>query len=90
MNFVNSKIFTSFLIGIVYYIIKSIYCWFDNSANKLVTQDDDYDEQFNHKYVLRESILIIIVSYVVLVFKDKIFTLPEPGKVDVFTNQPNF
>ena len=78
MDFLKSHIFTSFLISIIYFIIKNIIYRFDTNLDK-----------YSKKQLFKDSILLFIITYLILIFKDKLFFFNNQ-KTEIFTNEPNF
>ena len=78
MDFLKSHIFTSFLISIIYFIIKNIIYRFDTNL-----------DTNSKKQLFKNSILLFIISYLILIFKDKLFFF-NSQKTEIFTNVPNF
>ena len=78
MDFLKSHIFTSFLISIIYFIIKNIIYRFDTNL-----------DTNSKKQLFKDSILLFIISYLILIFKDKLFFFNNQ-KTEIFTNEPNF
>ena len=77
MDFLKSHLFTAFLISISYFIIKMIFY----RINK--------NDKITKKMILKDTVLIIIVSYLILVFKDQLFVL-DVKKTQIFTGEPSF
>ena len=80
MDFLKSHVFTSFLIASLYFIMKNIFLRMNNK---------DEEKEWVRKTVLKDSILLFILSYLILIFKDQIFFL-QPPKTNVFMNEPTF
>ena len=80
MEFLQSHAFTSFLISSLYFIVKSL-------INR-VSQNED-EKEWVRRTKLKDSILLFILTYLILVFKDQIFMIQMP-KTQVFTNEPSF
>jgi hypothetical protein len=80
MDFLKSHVFTSFLISSIYFIVKSL-------INRLNKSEEDKD--FVRRTVFKDSILLFILSYLIFVFKEQLFSIQLP-KTDVFTNEPSF
>ena len=51
--------------------------------------NNDEEKEWIRKTVLKDSIMLFILSYLILIFKDQIFFL-QPLKTQVFTNEPSF
>ena len=77
MSFLQSHSFSAFLISILFFIYKAII--------KKVYKDDT----ITHKENIKNSIMVFVVSYLVLTFKDSIFG-EELIKTQVFTKEPDF
>ena len=71
----NSNLLLSFVIGIVFFIVKNII---------LRIYKQDHDRQL----IVKDTILFFMISYVILSSKN--LFIPKKDKVEVFTNEPNF
>lgn len=80
MDFLKSYVFLSFLIACVYFIIKS-------GLNRMNKKKEEHE--FVRKTLLKDSILLFIICYLILVFKDQLLSVGE-AKTQVFTNEPTF
>ena len=80
MDYLKSYVFISFLISILYFIIKSLL----NRLNK-----DEKTKEVIRKNIFKDSLLLFGLIYIILVFKDKLF-LFENKKTEIFTTEPNF
>ena len=78
MDFLKSHIFLAFLISITYFIVK-------NLLNKFYKNDI---KNYN-KIIFKDSILLFIICYLILIFKEKIFII-DTKKTDIFTNEAPF
>ena len=81
MDFLKSHLFTCFLISILYFIVCSILY----KLNKKEKTEDNINKKLS-----KDSLIIFIISYLTLIFKDQIFSLDIVKKTQVFTNEPNF
>jgi hypothetical protein len=79
MDFLKTYWFVAFLISILYFIVKTLLLRFSEK-----------DKKEEKKSIMKDGFLVFIISYLVLVFKDKIFSLDSSSKTHVFTNEPNF
>lgn len=79
MDFLKTYWFIAFLISILYFIVKSLMLRFSEEQKKE-----------DKKSYMKDTFLVFTISYLVLVFKDKIFSLESSSKTHVFTNEPNF
>jgi hypothetical protein len=77
----DSNVFVSFLISIVFFILKAI-------MSRKDVQDDDSKKQ-NRKQLVVDSGLVFVLAYLVLSFRHMILPSSKP-KIEVFTNEPNF
>lgn len=77
MELFKLHVFTSFLIAILFFIVKIMI--------KRIYKDD----QIQNKNVLKDSILVFVVSYLTHIAKDNFITL-DNIKTQVFTNEPSF
>lgn len=80
MDFLKSHLFTAFLISIIYFIVKILL----NKMNK-----NKESSNMVRKTVLKDSILLFSVTYLILIFKDQIF-FTSSKKTEIFTTEPNF
>ncbi len=80
MDFLKSHVFTSFLISCVYFIIKNI-------LNRTI--NDEEQKEWTRKTIMKDSVLLFVLVYLILIFKDQIFFIQAP-KTPVFTNEPSF
>ena len=80
MDFLNSHLFTSFLLAILYFIIKTM-------LNRMNTNEE---MKIYKKTILKDSLLIFCISYLVLIFKKKLFFVDVTQKTQVYTNEPDF
>ena len=71
----NSNLLLSFVIGIVFFIVKVL-------ITRIYKVDKD------RKEIVKDTLLLFILTYIVLSFK-RIF-IPSKEKIEVFTNEPNF
>ncbi len=71
----NSNLLLSFVIGIVFFIVKV-----------LITRI--YKIEKDRKEIVKDTILLFVLCYIVLSFK-RVF-IPSKEKIEVFTNEPNF
>jgi hypothetical protein len=79
MDFLKTYWFIAFLISILYFIVKSL----------LLRLSEEHKKEDKKSYT-KDTFLVFTISYLVLVFKDKIFSLESSSKTRVFTNEPNF
>ena len=77
MEIFKLHVFTSFLIAIIYFI------------TKILLKRMYKDETVQNKRVLKDSILIFVLSYLIFIVKDNL-TLLDNVKTQVFTNEPSF
>lgn len=77
MDFFQSHLFDAFLIAITFFIYKAL-------LKKIYK-----DENSNHKENLKNSIMVFVVSYLILNFKNSIFG-EEVLKTQIFTKEPDF
>ena len=77
MEIFKLHVFTSFLIAIIYFI------------TKILLKRMYKDETIQNKRVLKDSILIFVLSYLIFIVKDNL-TLLDNVKTQVFTNEPSF
>ena len=77
MEIFKLHVFTSFLIAIIYFI------------TKILLKRMYKDETIQNKRVLKDSILIFVLSYFIFIVKDNL-TLLDSVKTQVFTNEPSF
>lgn len=80
MEFLKNHLFTSFLIACLYFILKS-------ALNRMNTIDSE--KKYVRKSLFKDSVLLFVLVYLVLIFKDQLFFL-ESTKTQVFTNEPTF
>ncbi|MBC60878.1 MAG: hypothetical protein CMP11_00310 [Zetaproteobacteria bacterium] len=80
MDFLKGDLFVSFLIAAMYFIIKNLL----NRMNQ-----NEEEKEFVRKTVVKDAILLFVLSYLIFVFKDQIFAIQLP-KTQVFTNEPSF
>ncbi len=80
MDFLKGDLFASFLIATMYFIIKNLL----NRMNQ-----NEEEKEFVRKTVVKDAILLFVLSYLIFVFKDQIFAIQLP-KTQVFTNEPSF
>ena len=80
MDFLKSHVFSSFLISTIYFIVKNLM----NRINK-----NEEEKEFVRRTILKDTILLFILSYLIFVFKDQVFYIQLP-KTQVFTNEPSF
>ena len=71
----NSNLLLSFVIGIVFFIVKV-----------LITRIYKIDK--DRKEIVKDTLLLFSLTYIVLSFK-RVF-IPSKEKIEVFTNEPNF
>lgn len=76
----DSNVFVSFLISIVFFILK---------AMMTKRTDDDNDKKQQRKQLVVDSGLVFFLSYVVLSTRHMFLPSSKP-KIEVFTNEPNF
>ena len=50
---------------------------------------NEEEKEFVRKTVVKDAILLFVLSYLIFVFKDQIFAIQLP-KTQVFTNEPSF
>lgn len=81
MDILKTHIFTSFLIACVYFIIKSL-------INRVYKNDKDY-QRVVKKTLFKDSVLILILSYLIFAMKDQIASSIS-ASTQVFTNEPTF
>ena len=77
MEIFKLHIFTSFLIAIIYFI------------TKILLKRMYKDETIENKKVLKDSVLIFALSYLIFIAKDNLLIL-DSTKTQVFTNEPSF
>ena len=77
MEIFKLHVFTSFLIAIIYFI------------TKILLKRMYKDETVQNTRVLKDSILIFVLSYLIFIVKDNL-TLLDNVKTQVFTNEPSF
>lgn len=77
MELFKLHVFSAFLIAIVFYIVK------------LLMKRMYKDETIENKKILKDSILIFCITYLVMILKDNL-TLLDNTKTQVFTNEPSF
>lgn len=77
MEIFKLHIFTSFLIAIIYFI------------TKILLKRMYKDETIENKKVLKDSVLIFALSYLIFIVKDNLLIL-DSTKTQVFTNEPSF
>lgn len=80
MDFLKSQVFTCFLIAALYFIMKNMFLRISNN---------DEEKKWVRKTALKDSIMLFILSYLILIFKDQLFFL-KPPKTEVFMNEPSF
>ena len=80
MDFLKGDLFASFLIAAMYFII-------NNLLNRM--NQNEEEKEFVRKTVVKDAILLFVLSYLIFVFKDQIFAIQLP-KTQVFTNEPSF
>lgn len=77
MDFLQSHVFTAFLISILFLIYKAL-------LKKIYK-----DENNSHKENMKNSVMVFVISYLVLTFKNSLFG-EELIKTQVFTKEPDF
>lgn len=77
MELFKLHVFSAFLISIVYFIVKILI--------KRIYKD----ETVQNKTVLKDSVIVFGVSYLVHILKDNLIGL-DNIKTQVFTNEPSF
>ncbi len=55
--------------------------------NRIPGNEDD--KEWVRRTVFKDSVLLFVLTYLILVFKDQIFMIQMP-KTQVFTNEPSF
>jgi hypothetical protein len=74
MELLNSNLFISLGISLIYFILKTF-----------VEKNKDLK-----KKILKDSILVGIVSYAVLIFRSNFITFESTKSTTIFTNEPQF
>jgi hypothetical protein len=72
----QSNLFIAFVISISFFILRNIILRV-------------YKQEKSKKEILKDSLLVFVVSYFVLSSKHLLFKT-ENKKIEVFTNEPNF
>ena len=80
MDYLKSFLFTAFLISILYFIVKSLL----NRLNK-----DETTKDVVKKNIFKDFLLLFVLIYLVLVFKDKLLFINKKS-TEIFTSEPNF
>ena len=80
MDFLKTQLFTSFLVSSLYFIVKNLFLRMNTSEE---------EKEWVRKTVLKDSILLFILTYLILIFKDQIF-FSQTSKTEVFMNEPSF
>ena len=80
MDYLKSFLLTAFLISILYFIVKSLL----NRLNK-----DETTKDVVKKNIFKDSLLLFVLIYLVLVFKDKLLIINKKN-TEIFTSEPNF
>ena len=81
MDFLQTHVFTSFLISCIYFIVKTF-------LNKFNVEDKD-NYEFVRKNLFKDCVILFILTYLLLIFKEQMFKVMET-KTQVFTNEPSF
>lgn len=74
MELLNSNFFISVCISLIYFILKTV-----------VEKHKDL-----RKKILKDSVLVGIVSYAVLIFRSNFVTFESTKSTTIFTNEPQF
>ena len=74
MELLNSNFFISVCISLIYFILKTV-----------VEKNKDL-----RKKILKDSVLVGIVSYAVLIFRSNFVTFESTKTTTIFTNEPQF
>lgn len=74
MDLLNSNFFISVCISLIYFILKTV-----------VEKHKDL-----RKKILKDSVLVGIVSYAVLIFRSNFVTFESTKSTTIFTNEPQF
>lgn len=74
MELLNSNFFISICISLIYFILKTV-----------VEKNKDL-----RKKILKDSVLVGIVSYAVLIFRSNFVTFESTKSTTIFTNEPQF
>lgn len=74
MELLNSNFFISVCISLIYFILKTV-----------VEKNKDL-----RKKILKDSVLVGIVSYAVLIFRSNFVTFESTKSTTIFTNEPQF
>jgi len=53
------------------------------------TINDEEQKEWTRKTIMKDSVLLFVLVYLILIFKDQIFFIQVP-KTQVFTNEPSF
>ena len=77
MELFKLHVFSAFLVAIVFYIVK------------ILLKRMYKDETIENKKILKDSVLIFCVTYLVMILKDNL-TILDNVKTQVFTNEPSF
>ena len=77
MELFKLHVFSAFVIAILFFIVKIMI--------KRMYKDD----KIQNKNVLKDSIIVFVVSYLIHIAKDNLITL-DNMKTQVFTNEPSF
>lgn len=77
MELFKLHVFSAFLVAIVFYIVK------------ILLKRMYKDETIENKKILKDSVLIFCVTYLVMILKDNL-TILDSVKTQVFTNEPSF
>tara|TARA_Y100000389_G_scaffold201546_1_gene244500 strand:+ start:5347 stop:5571 length:225 start_codon:yes stop_codon:yes gene_type:complete len=74
MEILNSNFFISVCISLIYFILKTV-----------VEKNKDLK-----KKILKDSVLVGVVSYAVLIFRSNFVTFESTKSTTIFTNEPQF
>lgn len=77
MDFLKSHLFSAFFIAILFFIVKAL-------MKRLYK-----DETIQMKIIFKDSVLIFVLAYSGLIFRDNML-LYETANAQVFTTEPNF
>ena len=81
MDLLKPHLFISFFIATMYFILKTL-------INRFYKEDKEY-YQFVKKSVFKDSLLILVISYLTFILKDQIMNTIS-ASTQVFTNEPTF